>query len=344
MSYHKIFKDIKSPYLSIFSLAIWGAAILLQSGFTTLITPIPYQSNYTINGTEMNLMSDSFLDWVNRFSKNLTTCDWGNYTIESPEEHISLYYPVCPYFLDQVAFATAGMVNAVDNGFFSFSTFTRVTDSIFNGSTGGVLPMGDVGIAAFQDDLTFPDISWWTPWNLTANYTTPYNYTLIQQGVTAEVSCQDIGDDTPISRYNPEASMNVTNSYTIATMAEYTFTYDTENFCPPPGRSFDDKNTDTFVTPINSSLGVYMCQPDVEINEWTLYLSPYDDYTKVIPNLACAIKPKLTDNLVTYESTGFMIEQSPIADISNSTFVPFDIIYAIPQAFLSSYSSTVCLL
>ncbi|KAK8221514.1 hypothetical protein IWZ01DRAFT_43850 [Phyllosticta capitalensis] len=327
LSYHKIFKDMKRPYLSIFSLALWGASIALQSGFTTLITPIPFQYNQTFTGQEIDITSDAFRQWYKTNKQTLNVCDWYYYANINNDSVV--YFPSCPAAQDQVAFSTSGMVNAVASGTWKFNTFTRVADSIFNGSTGGVLPLGIVGIQAFMDDLDLPHIS---------DSVKSYNYSIYQQGMSVSVSCSNTSSTgSPISR-DIFQYINVTNTYKNTSMAQYSFQYDS-SICGSPEES--SYLYDTIITPEDRAVGVYMCPPNDTVSDWTLYFRPYDYYAAVFDatSLECKLSPGVTTNLVTYRSDGYMIEQSYHNTTGNSTFVPRDIPGSIMDALLSYYSS-----
>ncbi|KAK8225389.1 hypothetical protein HDK77DRAFT_130406 [Phyllosticta capitalensis] len=337
LSYHKIFKDMKRPYLSIFSLALWGASIALQSGFTTLITPIPFQYNQTFTGQEIDITSDAFLKWYETNSETLTDCNWYYYANTNASIDAVAYFTTCPSAQDQVAFTTAGIINAVGSGTWKFNTFTRVADSIFNGSTGGVLPMGVVGIRAFMDDLDLPQVPW----------AKSFNYSIYQQGMSVDVSCSNTSSTgSPISR-DIFQYINVTNTYVNNTnenylMAQYSFQYDS-SICGSEGDS--SYLYDTILTPENAAVGVYMCPPPNDtVSDWTLYLRPYDYYEDRFnaSSLECKLSPVVTTNLVTYRSDGFMIEQSRHNTTTvNSTYIPQDMPTAILDALLSYYSSKV---
>ncbi|KAK7521279.1 uncharacterized protein IWZ02DRAFT_482394 [Phyllosticta citriasiana] len=339
LSYHKMFLDYRKPWLAAFSLATWVTAHFLVSGYTALLTPKPVLQIIEVTGNDTDVSSDAFRQWATPLwesdKSNLTLCQWWDYTTpdEYPLPHSTIYYPTCSWAKDSISFTSSGMVSALESSLLrgldgTFKTYTRVADSIFDGSTGGVLPIGDVGIAAFAYDLEYKDVPDYL------NYTASWNYTLIQQGFSVDIVCTNTTDSTPISRSEPDP-VNVTNGYVGQDMTMYTFTYDTSD-CTNPLH-----NDDTYVTPVDSSLGVYVCMgDDVEANKWTMYLRAFDEYERTFGNMTCTIDPYLTKNEVTYEGNGFMIYQNKIGPVGDGSFVPPDLMMAIWQALTSSYSST----
>lgn len=72
----------------------------------------------------------------------------------------------------------------------------------YTGSTGGTLPLGCRGVTVFDTiELQTPEV-----FSLETNF----NYSLVQQGLTAEVSCQKVSSN-PIQRYINE-TITVTNA------------------------------------------------------------------------------------------------------------------------------------
>ncbi|KAK8257228.1 hypothetical protein IWZ00DRAFT_7149 [Phyllosticta capitalensis] len=335
LSYHKIFPDVKSPYLAMFSMATWIAATALTSTFTALITPTQFQQEMIFWGHEIDLMSDEMASWLSENGNpDDLACDWFYYRNNETETAVYLYS--CPWERDLVSFISSGMINAVSltGNAMAGSSFTRVADSVFKSATGGVLPIGYVGIQAFMADLDIPR-------TYTADSFVHYNYSIIQQGITADISCTE-AEDSPISRSDLEPLGDGTSS--LYDWAQYTFTYDDKSACPETGTGLN--SSETFVTPANSAVGVYMCQSDIEGNDWRLFLRPYDNYESIFEtNLTCTVKPYVTRNNVTYRSDGFMVEQQLVEKIENSaSYVPLAVIGSIYQAFITSVSSTVSLL
>ncbi|KAK8153628.1 hypothetical protein IWX90DRAFT_490299 [Phyllosticta citrichinensis] len=350
LSYHKLFLDVKSPYLALFSLAMWITASSLTSAYTTLLTPKPIIQSVALAGSEIHVQTDQFAEWYkeNKDKENnddLMTCGWWTYTNPNANLGWSVFYPSCAWAVDQVAFMTSGMVSALSTSLLkdtnnTYVTYTRVADSVFDGSTGGVLPIGRLGILAFMDDLDYAPISddhASLSYTLLSDYyaSLSYNYTLEQQGFSVKISCKDTGNESPISR-SPADPTRVSNGYDNQTMSLYTFTYDTTDCANPLSES------DSFVTPENASVGVYICMGDeIAAQKWTVYLRPFGTYTDVFPNMACTIDPYLTTNNVTYMADGAMIKVDSVRPLEGSSSqVPPEIIDSIRHALIDPYTST----
>ncbi|KAK7531748.1 uncharacterized protein J3D65DRAFT_127676 [Phyllosticta citribraziliensis] len=352
LSYHKLFLDVKSPYLALFSLAMWITASSLTSAYTTLLTPKPIIQSVALAGSEIHVQTDQFAEWYkeNKVKENnddLTTCGWWEYTNPNPTLPGSVFYTSCAWAVDQVAFMTSGMVSALSTSLLenknnTYVTYTRVADTVFDGSTGGVLPIGRLGILAFVDDVDYAPFS---DDHASLSYTLlsdhyaslSYNYTLEQQGFSVDISCKNTtGQESPISRSDEEPT-SVSNGYDDQTMGLYTFTYDTTE-CVNPLRE-----NDTFVTPQNASMGVYICMgDDAAAQKWTLYLRSFGTYTDVFGNMTCTINPYLTTNNVTYMNYGGMIKVDSVRPLEGSSSkVPPEILESILHALIDPYTSTV---
>ena len=88
---------------------------------------------------------------------------------------------MCPQVVDPLPYVSAGLAS-IESKHARYSPTTNVLGISFNGTTGGVLPQGWNSISYFN---TIPSAEQPPVLN--------YNYSMIQQGVSANVSCQTLG-------------------------------------------------------------------------------------------------------------------------------------------------------
>ncbi|KAF3799586.1 hypothetical protein GCG54_00002289, partial [Colletotrichum gloeosporioides] len=311
--------NTKRLKLSGFTIVNWLVALTLTTAFTTLLTPTNVLVSEGILGDELDYTADEFRDWYNiRGSDNNVPvnkrylCERMTYTSSTG----SVNFPTCPHTDDPIGYISAG-VSATQQTLGVDNASVRVIDSLFQGSTGGVLPIGFRGIPAFNN----VDFKNWDP---STRYP-HFNYTLSQQGLSAEVSCYETLD-TPIENKILE-TLNVTNSadnHNTLQLVEYSIRKD---FCI---------RQDKWVVPSIGVVAHSLCQPDRDIKKYEFYLKPFGKYDN-LPKITCTIEPMITNNLVTY-STATGLFTSKIVETIGSSAVPNETIANVND--LLSYSIT----
>ena len=167
----------------------WLAGKLLTTGYTVLLTPTNVLLFDILHGTELDFTSPAFWDWYNDNEKPEKPMGCGIwYSYDTGEGNVT--FPTCPAAQDQTAMTMAGIL-AAQATYGDSATVVRVVDRMVANSTGGVVPVGRAGLPGFAD-LAYMT---WTP---ETAYPT-YNYSLIQQGLTADVRCE-ASSSSPISR------------------------------------------------------------------------------------------------------------------------------------------------
>ncbi|KAF6816375.1 fungal specific transcription factor domain-containing protein [Colletotrichum sojae] len=184
--------------LSTFTVVNWLVALALTTAFTTLFTPTKVIVIEPLVGDELDFQAPEFWKWYEtRNEKNQPVRKIGGctrYTYTSSTG--SVRFPTCPFTDDPVGCISAG-VSAVQETLGVQNTTVRVADSVFRGSTGGILPLGPGGIAAFSN-VAFQS------WDPSTTYPL-FNYTLAQlaqQGLSAAVPCRE----TPTPRSKDASS------------------------------------------------------------------------------------------------------------------------------------------
>lgn len=252
-------------------------AALLTTAFTTLVTPTPVLETQPVQGFEIDFTSPAFWKWYNIGSRKFKGCQWYSYSSTTGET----VFPTCGMVDDPISWTSSG-VSAAQQMLGERNTTIRVVDRLFAGSTGGVIPVGWGGIHAFNN-IEFDDPS--------QNGTYPnFNYSLTQQGLTAEISCQETTTDEITMTIN--SAFNVTNSAPERQMQ--LVTYDS-NIC-------NQSAEEIMVVSNISSVVTFTCQPDSNLKLYNFYLSPFGDYKYAIPSLFCTVKPVITETMVTYSS------------------------------------------
>ncbi|KAF9870998.1 hypothetical protein CkaCkLH20_11415 [Colletotrichum karsti] len=311
--------DVKRPWLSGFTAINWFVALTLTTAFTTLITPTRVLVSESLLGNELDFTSPEFWTWYNTW--NATTgrpvrkvfgCT--RYTYTSPTG--SLTFPTCPIANDPVACISAG-VAAAQESFGARNASVRVIDSLFKGSTGGVLPLGFGGIPAFNN------VKFGT-WDQSTEYP-QYNYSLTQQGLSADISCHET-PDTPIQT-DVLQTMNVTNSAAGGKMQLVNFFIEND-YC---------YSSQTWVVPLLGIVAPALCQPNKKVKKYEFYLAPFRQYSH-LPNMTCSIEPVITKNLVSY-STSTGLFASTIMERMGSSSVPNETADAVSALFMISITS-----
>jgi hypothetical protein len=294
---------------------------LLTSAFAALLTPNLVLSGQAISGSEIDFTSPEFWDWydandatTNKTHGGQSPCFWNNYESSTGKT----LFPTCQFADDPVGFISSG-VSAAQFTLGEFDSTIRVVNRFFAGSTGGVIPVGWGGISAFSDIHG-------DEWQINSG-STNFNYTLVQQGLSAEVSCQQASNDITMSINN---TWSVTNTAMNNVMELATYE---SNAC--------GAQTATMVVPSVASIGTFFCQPDPNVKRFDFYLTPFDGYTDKIPEVTCTLEPFITRNFVTYNSTNDLFGQQTIERIADSAFIPNETVDAIRQLFISSVTSWV---
>ncbi|KAI6253302.1 hypothetical protein MCOR27_010724 [Pyricularia oryzae] len=317
LAYKQPLFERNRPWLSGFTTINWLVALLLTTAFTTLLTPTKVAITEPLVGNELDFTAPVFWKWYNTRESNgkprRKVYGCMRYTYTSPTGAIT--FPTCPIPDDPVAAISAG-VAAAQESLGAQDTSVRIVDSLFKGSTGGVLPMGPGGVTAFNN-IRFR--SWGS-----VHYP-QYNYSLSQQGLSARISCKET-PETPISTKVLQ-TVNVTNGPVDGQMQVVEFSTE-KRFCGSKA------------TWVVSALGIVapsLCQPDPKVKKYNLHLAPYRKY-KQLPNLDCSIEPIITKNLVTYSTTTGLFN-SRVLESLDSLFVPNETVDAVSSLFKISLTS-----
>ncbi|KAF4921621.1 Cutinase transcription factor 1 alpha [Colletotrichum viniferum] len=316
--------DIKRPWLSGFTTVNWVIALLLTTAFTTLLTPTRVLVSDSLAGDELDFTAPEFWKWYNTFDskgipkRKVYGCT--RYTYNSSTG--SIRFPTCPIADDPIAVISAG-VSAAQGSFGVHNASVRVVESLFKGSTGGVLPLGFEGISAFSN----VKFMFWDP--SMANRSQQFNYSLTQQGLSADVTCQET-PNTPIQTQLLK-SMEVTNSNAGGTMELRRFIVNQGN-CG---------SNHTFVVPGIGVVAPGFCQPDAMVKKYVLYLTPMERYSRAplsLPNMTCTFEPMITKNIVGYSTdTGLFV--SSVIERMGGSGIPNETADAINSLFMISTTS-----
>ncbi|KAK8242957.1 hypothetical protein IWZ00DRAFT_575967 [Phyllosticta capitalensis] len=325
LSNHKYFFDRRSPWLTTFTIATWAVATLLTTAYTTLLTPTNILNTESIFGSEVDFLSDDLVDWFynNKYGEDFE-CDWVTYTSKTG----SIRYPTCSSIEDPISFLSSGVMNALASRG-TPNSFIGVSDSLFNGSTGGVVPLGWSGVQAFNDvNFTHPSQD-----DLGLNF----NYSLIQQGWSTDVDCEAT-PDSPIERTQIMAPVSITNSFDSGQMVLHNYSY-VNSDCPG-----DYTDAQSYFSPSKQSMGVFMCQPGVSLEFLKLYLRPFGAYQRFFPNLTCTMRTYYTMNSVSYSSSTGVFNTVVSSRLNHSRALPWSIALEFEQLLLSSITPETNLL
>ncbi|KAF6829252.1 fungal specific transcription factor domain-containing protein [Colletotrichum plurivorum] len=315
---HQPLWDIRRWRLSTFTVVNWLVALALTTAFTTLFTPTKVIVNEPLVGDELDFQAPEFWKWYEtRDEKNQPVRKIGGctrYTYTSSTG--SVRFPTCPFTDDPVGCISAGL-SAVQETLGVQNTTVRVADSVFRGSTGGILPLGPGGIAAFSN-VAFQS------WDPSTTYPL-FNYTLAQQGLSAAVSCQET-PNTPIQRRLIE-TINVTNAGGAGNMQLSSFRINTS----------DCRSNDKWLVSTYGTVAPAFCQPDPTVKKYQLYLAPSGKYAN-LPNLTCSIEPVITRSLASYSrATGLLTQQ--IVETVEGSLVPNETAEAVKYLSMISITS-----
>ncbi|KAL3291599.1 fungal specific transcription factor domain-containing protein [Colletotrichum asianum] len=291
---------------------------------TTLLTPTRVLVSDSLVGDELDFTAPEFWQWYNTFDskgipkRKVYGCT--RYTYNSSTG--SILFPTCPIADDPIAVISAG-VSAAQESFGVRNASVRVVESLFKGSTSGVLPLGFEGISAFSN-VKFMS---WDP--SMANQSQQFNYSLTQQGLSADVTCQETSN-TPIQTQLLK-SMEVTNSNAGGTMELRRFIVNQGN-CG---------SNHTFVVPGIGVVAPGFCQPDATVKKYVLYLTPMGRYSRPplsLPNMTCTFEPMITKNIVSYSTNTGLFTSSVIERMGGSG-IPNETADAINSLFMISTTS-----
>ncbi|KAF5503626.1 putative transcriptional regulatory protein [Colletotrichum fructicola] len=298
--------DIKRPWLSGFTTVNWSSCQRFSCG------------------DELDFTAPEIWKWYNTFDsegipkRKVYGCT--RYTYNSSTG--SIRFPTCPIADDPIAVISAG-VSAAQESFGVCNASVRVVESLFKGSTGSVLPLGFEGISAFSN-VKFMS---WDP--SMANQSQQFNYSLTQQGLSADVTCQETSN-TPIQTQLLK-SMEVTNSNAGGTMELRRFIVNQSN-CG---------SNHTFVVPGIGVVAPGFCQPDAMVKKYVLYLTPMGRYSRAplsLPNMTCTFEPMITKNIVGYSTDTGLFTSSVIERMGGSG-IPNETADAINSLFMISTTS-----
>lgn len=307
--------------MTTFTIATWAVATLLTTAYTTLLTPTNILTTEPISGSEVNFHSDDLNHWFFSSNKPGFSCDWVTYTSKTG----TVKYPMCPAISDPVTFISSGVMNALAS-LGTPNSFIGISDSLFNGTTGGVLPFGWNGIQALND-VNFTHSG---QHDLGLNY----NYSLIQEGYSTDVDCEPT-PNSPIVRSQIMAPINVTNSFDGGQMVLHNYSY-VHSDC-----AGDFSNAHSYFTPSRQSMGSFLCQPGSTATLLKLYLRPFGAYEQFFPNLTCTLRPYYTRNNVSYTSTNGIFNTTQLERLDNTQLLPLSTSLEFEQLLLSSITPEV---
>lgn len=170
--------------LSAFSVIFAIACGLLVSAYTGLITPTYVYIQDGLSSSELDLSSEAFWTWFQQSGDHLLNECGQVKTYGKGSKALTL--ALCPQVKDPLPYASAGIA-AVEAKYANYDPTTNVLGMSFNGTTKGVLPHGWNTIPYFD---TFPTVD--QPPVL------HYNYSMIQQGISSNVTCTIVGQNTDI--------------------------------------------------------------------------------------------------------------------------------------------------
>ena len=198
--------------------------------------------------------------------------------------------------------------------------------------------MGRGGIAAFDMQ---------TPADIPPG--TSFNHSFEQQGLSADVSCEE--DHSSSITQTTYQTIYVTNAGAKhGHVIEQNFAL---HFTPrkPSDFSYADLSmlmhaandrrcnswNKTMVTSAGASIACFLCQPDPQVKEYVLYVTPFNSYAKPytgsgnqpFPKLQCNIKPHITVNNVTYSSATGLFTSSLLSSNPHSFLVPNETVQSL---------------
>jgi hypothetical protein len=172
-------------FLSVFTVVFAIACGLLVSAYTGLLTPTNVYIESSVFGSELDVTSDAFNAWATNFGYDLLNNCTASNTYGKGRDAVTL--PLCPQVKDPLPYISAGL-SSIETKYAEYDPTTTVMGLSFNGSTKGVLPRGFNTIKYFD---TFPRQDLPPVPN--------YNYSTISQGISADVSCLDVGSRSNIT-------------------------------------------------------------------------------------------------------------------------------------------------
>ncbi|KAJ2912774.1 hypothetical protein MD484_g7644, partial [Candolleomyces efflorescens] len=267
-----------------------GASSLIPSGTAALITPGAFNKAAELRGTEIDFTSDDpgCLEWLERH-RLTNLCDW--------KEFGGTQYTTClgeNQMLDVLDSGRANVLDAIEvtNETSTFNQLGEDGGLRFRGSAKGILPIGPNGIRAVNtvQNSSNPFAS-----EQIRERMVSYNYTLNQQGLTANINCSY--DNTSPIRFR---SVNDTNTTLI--MSSF-------GICDSAaGMEEVLEGVINYVTlNANNTLTYWACkqppQPGSQDPTYFVHLRGRGYYKSSIGNITCRISPmRAQDYLVDYLS------------------------------------------
>ncbi|KIW70031.1 hypothetical protein PV04_02342 [Phialophora macrospora] len=320
---HGLLFDVRRPGATIFTFVLSAAMLYLATAYTTLLTPVNILVGDSIRGTEVDFTSSEFWDWYNyrdadgQLNRTVQGCTW--YTYQSPQGE--LIYHTCPFIGNPVGFLSSG-ISSSDYYFSATNSTVNLFGKQFEGSTGGILPLGWEGFAALSD-VRFDT------WDQGTSYP-DFNYTISQQGLTAEVTCEE-SSTSPITR-------TILDEYSVDSAGGGKV--ELQNFqCVCPLGTY----VNSIITATISSAALFVCPRTAASKEdYTIHVRPFDGYATpnslasniVFPNMTCSLTPYIANATVLYTASDRLFHISSLETIPLSTSqVPNETADAISQVF-----------
>lgn len=171
--------------LSAFSVVFAIACGLLVSAYTGLITPTVVYLQDDLSASELDLSSEAFWQWYQDAGERLLNSCGQIKTYG--KGHSALTLALCPQTKDPLPYVSAGIAS-IEAKYAEYDPKTSVLGISFNGTTKGVLPHGWNTIPFFN---TFPVANQPPVLN--------YNYSVVQQGISTNVTCSILGENSNIT-------------------------------------------------------------------------------------------------------------------------------------------------
>ncbi|KAJ7625193.1 hypothetical protein B0H17DRAFT_1111450 [Mycena rosella] len=275
-------RNLKWPAISFLLFLLAG---IQTSGWSTLLTPVTLTVSTPLVGADLNLSSPILYEMFNTGELDFCVRDQGNRKSLFPTETESGY-------------AAARAILGQPSSF-------MLMDQVFNVSTGGVLPAYLTAINAsawFTTTSIIPvvthDVS---PRRPDHGFTT--NYSMIQQGFSADVSCsfRNLTNDTIPSLWRESDSVKKWHNLDINTLGRIHYSA-VGSACEGLGNNSSEYGynslnwTYAYTTSSMNWLMLIACGP---ADNYTLVIMSDGDYDW-IPMTVCSVTPKTTTVQVDY--------------------------------------------
>lgn len=255
-----------------------------------------------LSTTEIDMSSHALFSWFSDSGtyNTLSNCSESK-TYGRGEKAITL--AMCPQVKDPLPYVSAGLAS-IETKYADYFPETSILGMRFNGTTKGVLPQGWNSVPHFNHipESSQPHVQ--------------YNHSLIQQGVSVNVSCQRLGLRSNITWHQQgEDILTMSNGISKENVYVQNMT-----FGPNSAAGIDFEYSllvsgDSFVYTFSYYRDGY------DINTTEVELASYGsyDYQWKLPNMTCAITPYVTNVNVTYNNASGLFN-AQVVDVPGSHF------------------------